>query len=92
MYALNLQQNNNNNNNRIYFIKAQIRAQRPKRNRVVIVRKTEIISDPDSRILNLVAKWPGSTHDAFMLSQSSVPAHFQAGPLRDVFQLGKYCC
>ncbi|KAG0438368.1 hypothetical protein HPB47_017039 [Ixodes persulcatus] len=39
----------------------------------------ELVVDARSRILNVVAKWPGSVHDSYVLSQSSVGENFATG-------------
>ncbi|XP_040073855.1 putative nuclease HARBI1 [Ixodes scapularis] len=36
----------------------------------------QLVVDARSRILNVVAKWPGSVHDSYVLSQSSVGENF----------------
>ncbi len=49
----------------------------------------QIICDSNMHITNLVARWPGSTHDSFILAQSSVGHRLQAGARRDDWLLGK---
>lgn len=39
----------------------------------------QIICDAKMVLINVVAKWPVSTHDSFILSQSSVGRKLQAG-------------
>ncbi|XP_042148188.1 putative nuclease HARBI1 [Ixodes scapularis] len=39
----------------------------------------QLVVDARSRILNVVAKWPGSVHDSYVLSQSSVGENFATG-------------
>lgn len=49
----------------------------------------QIICDSKMHITNLVARWPGSTHDSFILTQSIVGQRLQAGAIRDGWLLGK---
>ncbi|CAN7937163.1 unnamed protein product, partial [Ixodes hexagonus] len=39
----------------------------------------QLVVDARSRILNVVAKWPGSVHDSYILTQSSVGENFARG-------------
>ena len=48
----------------------------------------QVISDAALRIRNLVARWPGSTHDAFMLENSQVKTDFEAGRHHGYWLLG----
>ncbi|KAK0140061.1 putative nuclease HARBI1 [Merluccius polli] len=48
----------------------------------------QIICDAEITFLNVVARWPGSTHDSFMLRQSSVGRRLQAGAVQDGWLLG----
>ncbi|KAK0147899.1 putative nuclease HARBI1 [Merluccius polli] len=48
----------------------------------------QIIWDAEMTFLNVVARWPGSTHDFFMLRQSSVGRRLQAGAVQDGWLLG----
>ncbi|XP_041846127.1 putative nuclease HARBI1 [Melanotaenia boesemani] len=50
----------------------------------------QVISDSNLLLTNLVARWPGSTHDSFILAHSSVGNRLQAGASRDGWLLGKY--
>ncbi len=50
---------------------------------------TQIICDADMLITNVVARWPGSTHDSFILTHSSVGARLEAGAARDGWLLGE---
>lgn len=43
----------------------------------------QVICDAEMRFTNVVARWPGSTHDSFILSHSSVGDRLQAGAGRD---------
>ena len=50
----------------------------------------QIISDAKLRLLNVVARWPGSTHDAFIFNNSNVGRRLQEGALRgQSYLLGK---
>ncbi|XP_049898042.1 putative nuclease HARBI1 [Epinephelus moara] len=48
----------------------------------------QIICDPSMVLTNLVARWPGSTHDSFILAHSGVGNRLQAGAGRDGWLLG----
>ena len=37
---------------------------------------TQVVSDSISRIIDIVAKWPGSTHDSRILTESALTAFF----------------
>lgn len=50
----------------------------------------QLVSDADLRITNLVAKWPGQTHDAFMLTTSALGIKFNEGQIPDGWLLGTY--
>lgn len=49
----------------------------------------QIICDAQMRLTNIVARWPGSTHDSFILMNSMVGNRLQAGTVRDVWLLGE---
>lgn len=42
----------------------------------------QLICDPDSKITNVTAEWPGSTHDAHVLSESNIYRSFEDGTHR----------
>ncbi|XP_059384683.1 putative nuclease HARBI1 [Carassius carassius] len=48
----------------------------------------QIICDADMLLTNVVARWPGSTHDSFILRHSSVGRRLEAGAIRDGWLLG----
>ncbi|XP_046874255.1 putative nuclease HARBI1 [Hypomesus transpacificus] len=48
----------------------------------------QVICDADMLLVNVVARWPGSTHDSFILRQSSVGRRLEAGAVRDGWILG----
>lgn len=48
----------------------------------------QIICDANLILLNVVARWPGSTHDSFILRESSVGRQLQAGAVQDGWLLG----
>lgn len=50
---------------------------------------TQIICDAQMALTNVVARWPGSTHDSFILTNSSVGNKMQAGAGRGGWLLGK---
>lgn len=49
----------------------------------------QVICNADMTLTNMVAKWPGSTHDSFILAQSGVGTLLQAGAVRDGWLLGR---
>lgn len=50
----------------------------------------QIICDAQMQLSNIVARWPGSTHDSFILTNSMVGNRLQAGTVLDGWLLGKY--
>lgn len=48
----------------------------------------QIVCDADMVLANVVARWPGSTHDSFILRNSSVGRRLEAGAVRDGWLLG----
>ncbi|MBN3297179.1 HARB1 nuclease, partial [Amia calva] len=48
----------------------------------------QIICDAQMRLTNIVARWPGSTHDSYILTNSIVGMRLQAGRVRDGWLLG----
>lgn len=48
-----------------------------------------IICDVHMKLLNIVAGWPGSTHDSFILTNSIVGNRLQAGLVCDGWHLGE---
>lgn len=49
----------------------------------------QIICDSNLIITNLVARWPGSTHDSFILRNSSVGRRLSGGAVRNGWLLGE---
>ncbi|KAK0147678.1 putative nuclease HARBI1 [Merluccius polli] len=49
---------------------------------------TQIICNANTSLLNVVARWPGGTHDSFILQNSSVGVHLQAGAVEDGWLIG----
>ena len=49
----------------------------------------QIICDAQMRLTNIVARWPGSTHDSFVLTNSSVGNRLEAGRVCDGWLIGK---
>ena len=41
----------------------------------------QVICDADMLLTNVVARWPGSTHDSFILRHSSVGRRLDAGAM-----------
>uniref|UniRef100_A0A9J7Y678 Putative nuclease HARBI1 n=1 Tax=Cyprinus carpio carpio TaxID=630221 RepID=A0A9J7Y678_CYPCA len=50
----------------------------------------QIICDSNMTLTNIVARWPGSTHDSFILTHSSVGNRLNAGAVRDGWLLGEF--
>ncbi|XP_066575647.1 putative nuclease HARBI1 [Amia ocellicauda] len=48
----------------------------------------QIICDAQMRLTNIVARWPGSTHDSYIFTNSMVGMRLQAGRVRDGWLLG----
>ncbi|KAK0141582.1 putative nuclease HARBI1 [Merluccius polli] len=49
---------------------------------------TQVICDATLRVTDLVAKWPGSTHDSFILMNSGTGIKFNEGEMPDGWLLG----
>lgn len=49
----------------------------------------QIVCDATLTITNVVSKWPGNTHDSFMLLNSALGLQFQEGHIPDGWLLGK---
>ncbi len=49
----------------------------------------QIVCDASLKITNLVATWPGSTHDPFILTNSALGQQFSEGQLSDGWLLGQ---
>ena len=50
----------------------------------------QVICDAHMNFTNIVARWPGATHDSFILTHSSVGNRLQAGAGRDGWLLGEF--
>lgn len=68
----------------------------PYENKLVYVNRknvhsinVQVICDSKMTLTNIVARWPGSTHDSFILTNSSVGNKLQAGAGRDGWLLGE---
>ncbi|XP_061595551.1 putative nuclease HARBI1 [Cololabis saira] len=48
----------------------------------------QVTCETNMVLTNIVARWPGSTHDAFILTHSSIGRRLQAGAARDGWLLG----
>ena len=48
----------------------------------------QVIGDSNLKLLNVVAKWPGATHDAFIWSNSDLCQMFEEGEIQDGWLLG----
>lgn len=49
----------------------------------------QLICDARCVLLNVVARWPGGTHDSFILRNSSVGTRLEDGAVRDGWLIGK---
>jgi hypothetical protein len=49
----------------------------------------QAVCDANMRLLNVVAKWPGSTHDSFIWRTSSLRSLFEGGQVQGGWLLGK---
>nr|XP_023674813.1 putative nuclease HARBI1 isoform X1 [Paramormyrops kingsleyae]XP_023674815.1 putative nuclease HARBI1 isoform X1 [Paramormyrops kingsleyae] len=68
----------------------------PSENEATFLNKTQfhsinvqLICDANMVLTNVVARWPGSTHDAVILQKSSVGRNLEAGVLQDGWLIGK---
>ena len=50
---------------------------------------TQVICDATLRVTDLVAKWPGSTHDSFVLMNSGTGITFNEGEMPGGWLLGE---
>jgi len=50
----------------------------------------QAVCDADMKILNVVAKWPGSTHDSFIWRSSSLHHMFEEGHVQCGWLIGKW--
>ncbi|XP_062342185.1 putative nuclease HARBI1 [Osmerus eperlanus] len=48
----------------------------------------QIISDAQKNLLNVVARWPGGTHDSFILQNSNVGLRLEEGAVQDGWLIG----
>lgn len=50
----------------------------------------QVVADPSYRILDIVAKWPGSTHDSYIWKDSSIRRRLNSGEFGNSFFIGKW--
>ena len=50
----------------------------------------QIVCDANLSLLNVVARWPGGTHDSFVMQNSSVGVRLQEGAVEDGWLIGEY--
>lgn len=50
----------------------------------------QLICDAKCALLNVVARWPGGTHDSFILRRSSVARRLDSGAVTDGWLIGMY--
>lgn len=48
----------------------------------------QTLCDADLKILDIVARWPGSAHDSLIFRNSKVRAQFESGKFRDSYIVG----
>ncbi|XP_067123944.1 putative nuclease HARBI1 [Centruroides vittatus] len=73
--------------NRVSFLIAQISAddiQLPKTES----ERTQTVSDSQLKIRNIVARWPGSSHDGTIFANNHLCAMFLAGDIPSKYHLG----
>lgn len=51
----------------------------------------QIICNGHLALLNVVAQWPGGTHDSFIVQNSSVGVRLQGGAVEDGWLIGECC-
>lgn len=51
---------------------------------------TQIVCDSELMINNIVARWPGSTHDATVFINSRLRNRFEAGEFQNAILLGEF--
>lgn len=51
---------------------------------------TQVICNAQKKITNIVARWPGSTHDTTIFNNSRIRAQFEAGRFPQCILLGMY--
>ena len=56
--------------------------------KIVHAINVQAICDHNSKFTNVIVKWAGSTHDAFMWNSNKINANFQEGLIRNGFLLG----
>ncbi|CAH1983742.1 unnamed protein product [Acanthoscelides obtectus] len=49
---------------------------------------SQIVAGPDLKILDIVARWPGSTHDSTIFNASYLRAHFEGRQFENAVLLG----
>jgi hypothetical protein len=52
----------------------------------------QVVCDSKLRFTDIVAKWPGSSHDAYIWRQSGLRDRFERGDIRDSWLLGMFDC
>jgi len=50
----------------------------------------QAVVDPEMQFLNIVAKWPGSSHDSFIWRNCALRTSFQQGQMPDGWLLGEF--
>lgn len=48
----------------------------------------QIVASAELKILDVVARWPGSTHDSTIFNSSQIRAHFEGGQFPNAVLLG----
>lgn len=52
---------------------------------------TQVIGDADLKIRDIVARWPGSTHDQTIFANSRIKVRFEDNEFENLVLLGKFC-
>lgn len=52
---------------------------------------TQVVCDAHLRVRDIVARWPGATHDATIYANSRIRARFEANEFPNCLLLGRYC-
>lgn len=51
---------------------------------------TQVVAGADLKILDIVGRWPGSTHDSTIFNASQLRARFEGGQFQNAVLLGEY--
>lgn len=51
----------------------------------------QCVTDAQLKFLDVVARWPGSAHDATIFANSAIRARFETGQFPGCVIIGRYC-